>query len=166
MRAAGILLAIILAAACSSPTASSNSAASVEPTTTLVPSVASLSPDPTPRRDLTGRLAVKAASFMRNTQGNFLCAPDTGFRVDIGDGTQVVVEDETGTIIGTGALVSSTDIFDRGYDRSTNKCSYFFKVGSLPVAKFYRVTIGSREPLVYTSEQLDSTNWSLELSLG
>jgi hypothetical protein len=82
----------------------------------------------------------------------------TGRYDDIEAGLQVTVSNETGTVIGTGALGQGTEV-DAG-------CEFPFTVGNVPVAKFYKVEVGRRGTVNYSYADMEAASWKAELSLG
>lgn len=85
------------------------------------------------------------------------CAGTGGYD-DIEAGLQVTVSNESGTVIGTGALGQGTEV-DAG-------CEFPFKVENVPVAKFYKVEVGRRGTVSYSHADMEAASWKVELSLG
>lgn len=80
----------------------------------------------------------------------------TGGYDDIRQGTQVVVTDESGTVIATGELESGLLV--------GGHCMFAFTVSSVPSGKsFYGVSVSHRGTLQYKQDQLQS---GVQLSLG
>ena len=82
----------------------------------------------------------------------------TGGYDDVEAGLQVTVSDQTGTVIGNGALGSGQTIAEG--------CQFRFRVNNVPLATFYRVAVGRRGELSYSLDQMKQANWSVELTLG
>lgn len=85
------------------------------------------------------------------------CSGDGGYD-DIRAGLHVTVRDQTGTVLGTGALEGGTPL--------TAWCTFTFTVDALPKADFYSVEVGRRGELTYSFEELESSEWTVYLSLG
>ena len=83
----------------------------------------------------------------------------TGGYSDIRAGTDVVVKDATGTIIGTAALVPDPE------RSGTTRCTYTFMV---PVkdAEFYAVSVGKRGELTYSKAEMEAQGWTVGFTLG
>lgn len=77
---------------------------------------------------------------------------------DIGPGSQVIVRNEAGAIIGYGTLEDSARSGNGG-------CSYDFTV-TVPGTRFYEVELGDRGSVVYSGIELDSTGWRMVLETG
>jgi len=89
--------------------------------------------------------------------GSLGCAGIGGYN-DIGAGLQVQVSDEDGTAIGTGEL-------DLG-EITNDGCRFPFTVQNLPVAKFYKITVGHRGELDYSYAELQAADWNVGFTLG
>lgn len=85
----------------------------------------------------------------------------TGY-ADIASGTQVVVKNASGTMIGTGTLGSGASELDGA------ECDFSFTVGGLPNSSFYSVAVGGpqRGALTYSESELNSDSWTITLTLG
>lgn len=83
----------------------------------------------------------------------------TGGFADIRVGTPIQVKNESGTIVGAGALV-----LDRAASVGET-CAYTFAF-PLGAATFYSVTIGSRAGPVYPAADLAAKGYRVELTLG
>lgn len=83
----------------------------------------------------------------------------TGGYSDIRAGTDVVVKNGTGTIIGTAALVADPE------RSGTTRCTYTFAV---PVkdAEFYAVSVGRRGELTYSKAEMEAQAWTVGFTLG
>jgi hypothetical protein len=91
--------------------------------------------------------------------GLILCAGSGGYS-DIQAGTQVVVKDEDGGLLGVGSL-------EDGYQPGGGSiCRFKFKVKDVPEARFYRVQVSRRGELIYSLAQMKERGWLLEVSLG
>jgi hypothetical protein len=78
---------------------------------------------------------------------------------DIVGGTQVLLKDEKGTVIATGALNPG-----RVLDGST--CEFAFTVPAVPKANFYQFEMTHRGVLAYRYNELAALDWKVEFSLG
>lgn len=87
------------------------------------------------------------------------CSGEGGYD-DIGQGSEVVVENEAGTTLATGELEDGT--------HDGLGCVFTFEVPDVGKAKFYRVMIGneSRGGLRFSHEQMSENDWSAHLTLG
>jgi hypothetical protein len=85
------------------------------------------------------------------------CQGSSGYD-DVEPGLQVTISDQSGTVIGTGAL-DSGQVLEAG-------CVFRFEVNSIPVANFYKVAVGRRGEISYSLDQMKQMSWSVELSLG
>jgi hypothetical protein len=93
-----------------------------------------------------------------DVDGEFDALPDgscygIGGYDDISSGLQVKVSNESGTVIATGAL-GQGEVIEGG-------CRFYFSVSDVPVAKFYRVEVGSRGELGYSYEQMKTAVWNV-----
>lgn len=81
---------------------------------------------------------------------------------DIKPGTQVVVRDGSGMILGKGALADSS------FSKSENggSCLLQFTVTDIPESDFYAITVGRRGDLTYSSAELAAAGNRVDLSLG
>lgn len=103
---------------------------------------------------VTGDLSLSASN---NLSAGDSCTGDGGYS-DIHEGTQVVVEDESGKTLATGAFGNGT--FD-GED-----CVFSFSFHDVPKAAYYRIHGGNRGVLQYSYDDMVKANWSVHLSLG
>lgn len=84
------------------------------------------------------------------------CQGTSGYD-DVEPGLQVTISDQSGTVIGNGAL-DSGEVQEAG-------CVFRFQV-NIPVASFYKVAVGRRGEISYSLDQMKQASWSVELSLG
>lgn len=91
------------------------------------------------------------------TRGCFTSS--TGY-ADISPGAAVVVEDGSGTTLATGRLSEPTQ-----HPQIKAQCTWSFSL-LVPDADFYRLTIGGRDPLTYSSAELKTLDWTVNLKLG
>jgi hypothetical protein len=85
------------------------------------------------------------------------CQGTSGYD-DVEPGLQVTISDQSGTVIGNGAL-DSGEVQEAG-------CMFRFEVNNIPVASFYKVAVGRRGEISYSIDQMKQMSWSVELSLG
>ena len=87
--------------------------------------------------------------------------PCKGLRADDGilGGTQVLVKDQTGAVIGTGAV-------DIGKVAAGSTCEFAFVVQGVPKADVYQFVILDRVAGTYRYDQLDGSGWQVDLSLA
>ncbi len=86
------------------------------------------------------------------------CQGDGGYS-DIAQGRVVTVYDDSGKVIGTGALGA-------GSSKDVQGCRLPFVVDGLPLTSGYTIEVGSRGKLHYTQADLDGAKWDLELQIG
>lgn len=134
------------------------------PSPTLAPPSPTPTPTPTPSptpvpttelHTLTGTFTLDQDDTVDKPAGD---CRGTGGYSDIRSGNDVLVKDETGTIIGTGR----TEVETAGVRR----CVYAFEVIGLPEAKFYDVTVGRREGPTWSLADMESMNWHIALTIG
>jgi hypothetical protein len=89
--------------------------------------------------------------------GQYGCAGTGGYD-DIEAGLQVQVSDEAGTAIGTGQLALGK--------MTATECRFPFVVQNLPVAKFYKINVGTRGELDYSYAELQAAGWNVGFTLG
>jgi hypothetical protein len=97
---------------------------------------------------------VEGEDFITSDGG---CQGTSGYD-DVEPGLQVTISDQSGTVIGTGAL-------DSGQAQEAG-CVFHFEVNNIPVASFYKVAVGRRGEISYSQDQMKQASWSVELSLG
>jgi hypothetical protein len=89
--------------------------------------------------------------------GQYGCAGTNGYD-DIETGLQVQVSNEAGTAIGTGELGLG--------EMTSTECRFSFAVQNLPIAKFYKITVGHRGELDYSYQELQAAGWNVGFTLG
>lgn len=151
---AGWVLIVLVAASCSG-------AGAPTPSPTLSPTPSpSPSPSPSPATHLVvGTLVVAGKAF--EYEGKTACVREKGLR-DVGDGSQVVLTDQKGTVIGT----ATVGVHPEGPLTASNDCQYQFLFFDVPDVPFYTFTIGRRGGLTLSLEELEGQNWTVGLSLG
>jgi hypothetical protein len=104
---------------------------------------------------VTGQLALTTASDLSTGSS----CEGTGGYSDISPGTQVVIEDETGSTLATSS-------FDAGSFDGVS-CVFEFTFDDVPKAAFYRVHQSSdRGVLQYSYQDMVDSDWSVYLTLG
>jgi len=78
---------------------------------------------------------------------------------DLLGGTPVVVKDQAGTVVATGAL-------DIGRVAAGSACEFNLVVGEIPKADAYEFDIGGRTAGRYRYDDLVARGWQVELTLG
>lgn len=91
------------------------------------------------------------------------CEGDGGYD-DIAGGAQVQVSDESGTTIGT-AQLETGEITDL-YQGEIPTCTWRFTVPDVGDAKFYEVEVSHRGGIKYSQEEMEKSDWKVELSLS
>jgi hypothetical protein len=151
--AAGVLASVVLGA-CGSGSAhpASTNTASTMPAATATTTAA---------HTLQGTFQISGVTVVVRIAGSD-CEGSDGFS-DINSGTQVIVKDASGTIVGTSALGTGTEVPPP--DSSSHACSFSFSVSSLPDASFYSVEVGHRGAQTFSKSQLEAMNWTVGFSL-
>lgn len=89
------------------------------------------------------------------TQGG--CFGRGGYN-DIGVGTQVIIRDETNSIISSGE-------FEPDPNAKRDQCKFVFYI-EVPSAKFYSISITHRGEMVYSKAEMEKNGWLVELGMG
>lgn len=80
---------------------------------------------------------------------------------DIREGAPVVVKDQAGTVIATGALGAGA------YDINGDPpCVFAFSVPAVPDATFYTIEVSHRGGLTYSYAEMAARNWTVAFTLG
>jgi len=98
-------------------------------------------------------------SLLDNDTASSDCHGQGGFG-DIDQGTTVTVKNESGTILGSGAL-SAGKADSLGFT-----CTYKFAINGVGDAKFYAIEVSHRGSVSYSASKMDSLNWRPALSLS
>jgi hypothetical protein len=106
---------------------------------------------------ITGTFALSGTQDEDYTTTDGGCAGMNGYD-DVQAGLQVTVSDQSGTVIGNGALDSG--------EAQEGGCVFRFEVNNIPVASFYKVAVGRRGEISYSLDQMKQASWSVDLSLG
>lgn len=126
----------------------------------LLTACAGASPSPT-THDLTGTFTLTQDSPPPMSDNETYCE-GTGGYTDIQAGLDVVVRDQGGDIIGTGAL----EYEPPAENQSLRVCVFTFTVEDVPAASFYEIEVGDRGSLSYSAAELDVLDWSVAFTLG
>lgn len=87
----------------------------------------------------------------------FGCVTTGGYQ-DIAVGSQLKITDETGTIIGVASL-------EPLYVPDDELCAFLF-TSDVPEATFYTFQLGRRGDITYSKDELDSSGWNIDLTIG
>jgi hypothetical protein len=123
----------------------------------------SLGETATPTTTTQERHVITGTFLLSGTEGDDFfadgggCQGTSGYD-DVEPGLQVTVSDQSGTVIGNGALDSG--------EAQEGGCVFRFEVNNIPVASFYKVAVGRRGEISYSLDQMKQASWSVELSLG
>lgn len=108
-----------------------------------------------------GNRLVTGSITVRDTDQGYLtgrsCRTDGGYD-DVRVGTDVVVKDGQGAIIGVGSL-------EEGEADSAFDCRFDFSL-EVKVSEFYSFEIGDRGELSYSHADLEVQGWNVAFSLG
>ncbi len=131
--------------------------------------------EPTPALNtLTGTLALTdSEAFARfddeaelAARGEWCASQSTHGYTDIAVGTQIVVKDETGSILGTGTAIGGEVTGGGVYDSERDACVWTFSVDDLTDAEFYTVEAGRRGGPTYSRADLEAMDWDVALEIG
>jgi hypothetical protein len=140
------------AAPASSVAATSSPSPSVDPTPSPSPT-----PEPTPASHaMTVSLDLTDPGAWPD--GTLTCAGTGGYD-DIFEASQVVVRDESGTVLATADL-------GIGLLLQPDTCSFITKVENIPPAAFYTVEISHRGELIYSAAEMEQKGWRVAVTLG
>jgi hypothetical protein len=92
------------------------------------------------------------------------CAGTGGYS-DVAVGTEVVVKNADGTIVGTSSLA----VDQQGPEPAGSgayQCGFAFVVSGLPESAFYTVSVGDRGDQTFSKADLAAKGWTVSLSLG
>ncbi|MBV8979465.1 MAG: hypothetical protein JO086_01050 [Acidimicrobiia bacterium] len=109
--------------------------------------------------DLTGQLRLENQGFFLSRSAVGGPCKGLGPESDLLGGTPVVLKDEDGAVLATGAL----DI-GRVTDHST--CTFNFVVPSVPKNVMYRVDVGDRGLGALSHDELVAQGWRVTLAVG
>jgi hypothetical protein len=86
------------------------------------------------------------------------CSGSGGYD-DVTSGQQVVVTDQSQTVVGTGNLGDGKAV-------AVNGCQFSFKVPDLPKTAFYSVEVTHRGKTTYSFDDMQASGWHVALTLG
>jgi hypothetical protein len=104
------------------------------------------------------------------------CAPDRVYNPNANNGAalvgfptagvQVLVKDASNSdkLIGVGT-VDDNGVWVHDPGTSTDQCSFYVSIPSVPTAKFYKVQIGDKTWGVFTDSSLKATHYALNLAV-
>lgn len=112
------------------------------------------------RHEITGLFALSRWHVDEQCRGR-------GGYAGIGEGTEVVVTDGTGTVLargslGPGLVQAPSDTVEQGIVA----CEYGITVADVPWADVYRIGLRDRALLTYTYTQLQESGWNVGFTLG
>lgn len=119
----------------------------------------------TERNTISGSLVLHSDNLtvQRSTtsaRGPAACGGQRGYG-DIGPGSRVTVRDGEGEVLASTALGAGT-VVGPGYQT----CRFEFSLADVPGADFYQITVGARDPMTYSADDLRSRGWRVDLTLG
>lgn len=131
-------------------------------------------PSPTPLPTISGTMSITGAwkdelSSYVPWEGT-VCRGTGGFD-DIREGAQVVVRDETDSIIGTSRLGAGVAVNVRTYPDSfgiiyaSADCQFPFEVTEVPTAKFYSIEVTHRGGVTFSPAELDAKGWKVAMEV-
>lgn len=158
-----LLLALLLVAGCGAAAPTPQIIYVTPPPGALpTPIIVNITPEPPPSgtvHSLTGTFTlVRGDGVSSNFGGNGSSCHGTGGYSDFQDGMTVVVKDQAGTIVATGATDTAAV--------SAGNCVMRFSIPSIPDATFYSVEIGHRGAVTYSRADMETRGWKLDLTLG
>lgn len=116
-----------------------------------------------PRHSLGGSIAfTDRSSYYKNPRAD-PCGPESGYP-DIAAGAAVVLKDDNGKTIATGALRSPVQ--SPGSGTGYFRCLLAFTLPDVPEVPFYSVEVSRRGALTFSLADMKAQNWSITLSLG
>jgi len=139
MTARIVFLAALLVVGCGAPAASAQ---------------------PSLSREIHGTFRLSNGEEPDRTEG---CSGTGGYS-DVRVGTDVVVRDAAGTIIGTSSLTVDADGPEPA-GSGAYQCGFAFVV-SVPESAFYTVAVGKRGELTFSKAELEAKGWTVGFELG
>lgn len=116
---------------------------------------------------LTGGRDLRVNFSLLDFDGGSSCSGGSGGYSDVGSGMSVVVRDNDNHVIGTGALADGTSITVPNQDiGGVAGCIWSATISDLPSEDYYSVSVGNRGSEVYSHDQLDQKDWTVDLQLG
>jgi hypothetical protein len=107
-----------------------------------------------------GSHAITGSLTLYDNDLNDACSPGLGYN-DISAGTSVTVKNQSGAVIGTGALGAGTYASD-----GLSSCEFPFTVSGVPGARFYTVEVSHRGGMTYSAADLAAKSYKVDVSLG
>ena len=130
---------------------------------------AKVNPSPTPlSHTLTGSIGTTAGTArLEELQEGARCEATGGYD-DIAQGTQVVVKDDTGKIIGLGRLTYGTMLATGTtfIGLTEVRCSFNFSISDVPEVPIYSLEVADRGTQSYTLQDMKAGRWTVALLLG
>ena len=117
-----------------------------------MPSRCSAGPDVDPPID--GSLTIASPGDVQVTGSS--CRGAGGYS-DIQEGSQVTVEDAAGKLIAISTLRAGSGLL---------ACVFPFSVVKVPNVAFYKVAVGRRGAVSYSADELRTSSWHVDLTLG
>ncbi|MCA1823035.1 MAG: hypothetical protein LC640_01960 [Frankia sp.] len=113
----------------------------------------------TTHREISGTFTIYTSDFTSAQLGQSCRGANVSYGyADIEDGTNVIVEDGGGEVIGTGEL--SGGVVD------PLGCKFDWEVTDLPDTSSYSITVSHRGALHYTRSELEDHDWVVSITLG
>ncbi len=109
-----------------------------------------------PKPPITIRGALTISRFKANPSYP-LCVGSGGYN-DIAEGSNVVIRDSSGQIVGASKLDFGMAV--------GSVCRFEFAVTNIPESSFYSVEVGRRGALTYSQDQLKANGWRVDAVLG
>jgi hypothetical protein len=140
------------------------------PTSALSPTSAP-TPIPTaPTHQLKGTLTIGDGNWTWDRKGDRVVCQGNGGYADVHEGTQLQVQDGTGTVIGMAELVDGGTVelvvpSRKSFPVVAGHCTFSFEA-TVPDAPFYTFKVGRRDAPVFANTDLNAKDWKVELTLG
>lgn len=87
-------------------------------------------------------------------------APSKDSYREIGEGSQIVAKSADGKVLATG-LIGKGETVNLSFHGS---CKIPFTIKDLPAADFYEFAVGSKKGAIVSRQQLESSNWQVDLT--
>ena len=115
---------------------------------------------------LSGQITLHEGGWQRTWgQGDTMPCEGKGGYSDIREGTQVVVKDDTGSVVAVGALGPG----DGGWGvsgKGDTDCRLGFNIVGIPDEGFYSIEVSHRGELAYSYNDLEALGWTVAFELG
>jgi hypothetical protein len=134
-------------------------------------------PTPTPETfTLKGAVTLSGDTKSYTWEPGEPCSGSGGYS-DLRGGSDVVVKDREGTVIGKGSLGSGVGVAVRQDCGAPGEhplcdpmggrvCKLSFTVDGIPRSDFYVVEMGKRGQFTYSFDEIQSQDWSVEYAIG